>query len=321
MSVLDLGAVGVQILLPLSLIGWLVMAPVRSGLGFLVQALATGVGLLALLLAAVWIIPPWWTPYAYLVLWLAALLLHAPQRLRGNDWLPKGGRAWGLLISFAALAAYAGVVSAAAIEGRSPPPGVRVVKLAFPFESGRYLIANGGASEIVNAHFLTLNPRTDRQRAYRGQSYGVDIVQLGALGMRAPGWRPEEPAAYRIFGEPVLAPCAGTVLATLDGRRDMPVPETDSSPLEGNHVVLRCDDFIVLLAHLQRDGVRVEEGTRVTVGQPLGTVGNSGQSREPHLHIHAQSLPQDGPILSGEPYFLTFGDFFPVRNARLTASQ
>jgi murein DD-endopeptidase MepM/ murein hydrolase activator NlpD len=37
--------------------------------------------------------------------------------------------------------------------------------------------------------------------------------------------------------------------------------------------------------------VRVQAGERVRRGQPLGRVGNSGNSSEPHLHFHLQDSP------------------------------
>jgi murein DD-endopeptidase MepM/ murein hydrolase activator NlpD len=54
-------------------------------------------------------------------------------------------------------------------------------------------------------------------------------------------------------------------------------------------------------------------GDVVTVGQPLGKVGNSGNSTEPHLHIHAVKQGTGGHAV-GEAVPLTFGGAFPVRN-------
>lgn len=80
----------------------------------------------------------------------------------------------------------------------------------------------------------------------------------------------------------------------------MQVPATDTSRLEGNHVILKCADKAVLLAHLREGTVSVVAGQTVRTGTLFGTVGNSGQSTEPHRRIHAQRLPVSGPVLSGE---------------------
>ena len=63
MTMLDLSTIGLQILLPLSLIAWLAFHPIRGRLGFVVQVAATAAALAALLLGTVWMNPPWWTPY------------------------------------------------------------------------------------------------------------------------------------------------------------------------------------------------------------------------------------------------------------------
>lgn len=104
---------------------------------------------------------------------------------------------------------------------------------------------------------MTLNPAVERYRAYRGQSYGLDIIKINALGFRSRGLQPRDPAAYAIYGESVLAPCDGYVLASRSDRPDMPVPSMDLEVIEGNHVLLICDDFVVLLAQYsarQRQG-------------------------------------------------------------------
>ena len=54
MSLLDITAIGLQITLPLSLIAWLALAPMKSRLGFFLHALSTALVLIGLLLVAVW---------------------------------------------------------------------------------------------------------------------------------------------------------------------------------------------------------------------------------------------------------------------------
>ncbi len=220
-----------------------------------------------------------------------------------------------------ALGVWGATLTVDALNGREPPADATIVDLEYPLGPGTYLVASGGANASVNGHFVTLNPTTDRQRAYRGQSYAVDLIKIDRWGLRSSGWRPSDPAAYAIFGEPVLAPCDGEVLSAADGMPDMQVPLTDSSRLEGNHVILKCGDKAVLLAHLREGTVSVAVGQAVRAGAPLGEVGNSGQSTEPHLHIHAQRLPAGGFVLSGEPLHLKFEGSFPVRNDRLRIGQ
>lgn len=62
----------------------------------------------------------------------------------------------------------------------------------------------------------------------------------------------------------------------------------------GNHVVIEVDGGAGFLwvVHLRRGSVLVEPGDAVVVGQQLGEVGNSGNSVEPHVHVHLADSAQ-----------------------------
>lgn len=64
----------------------------------------------------------------------------------------------------------------------------------------------------------------------------------------------------------------------------------------------------VELAHLQKGSVRVETGDPVKMGQSIALVGNSGNTSEPHLHIHAVDPT------SGKAIPLTIDGLTPARN-------
>lgn len=103
------------------------------------------------------------------------------------------------------------------------------------------------------------------------------------------------------WSRPVFSPADGVVTAAHDGEPDrrrlvplLGLPATLARPLlfrkhlerlVGNHVVLETRVGHVLLAHLRHGSVRVREGDRVSGGQPIGLVGNSGNSVGPHLHF------------------------------------
>jgi murein DD-endopeptidase MepM/ murein hydrolase activator NlpD len=84
------------------------------------------------------------------------------------------------------------------------------------------------------------------------------------------------------------------VVTVRDNLPDLPVGTADRVRPEGNHVVLDIgSNRYVLLAHLERGSAAVTAGQRVSAGQPVARVGNSGNTAEPHLHLQVQ----DGPRL------------------------
>jgi hypothetical protein len=202
-----------------------------------------------------------------------------------------------------------------ASRSRDVPPAA--VNLAFPLGPGRYLVVNGGSGSSTNAHLETLDASEPRFRDWRGQSYGVDLVQVDGLGLRAKGLQPADPRAYRIYGTRVLAPCAGRIVLVVDGLPDMQVPEMDRKHMAGNHILLRCAEADVLLGHLHPGSVQVRVGDTVATGVGLGAVGNSGNTGEPHLHVHAQRPgPASAPI-GGDTLPVMFNGHFPVRGDRI----
>ena len=95
-----------------------------------------------------------------------------------------------------------------------------------------------------------------------------------------------------IFGLEVVAPASGTVVELRSDLPDHPAGDypVKFSRMKGNYIYLKLDQTgtFLLLAHFMEDSIVVEEGEHVSEGDPLGRVGNSGSSSEPHLHIHHQ---------------------------------
>jgi Peptidase family M23 len=305
-----------QTLVPAALLAWLSLFPMRSRWTYVVQMLSVGLVLVAFALVGLWMLPPLWVPYLFGGLFV---LIVASQRLGPFS---KPGKQLessinlGVLGAVALLAAYAGYLGIAGLKGRSPADQT-VVNITMPLAQGSYLIAQGGSNKTVNEHYTTLNETVPRYAAWRGQSKGLDIISIDRFGLRASGLLPENPAEYFTFDTPVLAPCDGPVVEALDGIRDMPVPQMDREHMLGNHVIIQCDGFFVVLAHFKKGSVLVSKGQMVKAGDKLGGMGNSGNSAEPHLHIHAQrDLPAGSPI-SGEPLALSLDGKFYVRNDRI----
>ena len=64
---------------------------------------------------------------------------------------------------------------------------------------------------------------------------------------------------------------------------------------------------------MKEGSVAVKRGESVAEGELLGRVGNSGNTSEPHLHVHAVKTGS-GSVLDGEGVPVLFDGRFPVRN-------
>ena len=125
------------------------------------------------------------------------------------------------------------------------------------------------------------------------QRFAIDWMRLDEQH-RAWVGDPHQLSSYLSYGQPLIAAAAGTVVTARDGFPDQPPPDNPTPPpfaeLPGNRVVLRVAPGMYLLyAHMKPGSVRVREGDRVRRGQRLGTLGNSGNSATPHLHLQVQT--------------------------------
>jgi len=109
-------------------------------------------------------------------------------------------------------------------------------------------------------------------RTYEGHK-GTDIA-------------PVDPAARL----PVIAAADGVVAGVRDGMDDKPARGPDRAGREcGNGVRLNHGGgWTTQYCHLQRGGVMVRKGARVSAGEVLGRTGSSGRSEIPHLHFQVE---------------------------------
>ena len=98
-------------------------------------------------------------------------------------------------------------------------------------------------------------------------------------------------AEYGCYGVPVVAPTTGQVVQAAGDQPDElsgTISKKVTAPM-GNHVVIETPDRgHLIVAHLKPGSVLVRPGHRVTEGEVIGACGNSGNTSEPHVHIHYQ---------------------------------
>lgn len=171
------------------------------------------------------------------------------------------------------------------------------VELSFPLKQGHYFVLQGGKGLPSNFFHYS----------YRGAVYAMDLVRLDARGNRASHIFSDRLEDYHIYNDTVYSPCEGRILRARDENPDNIPPSRKRGPSNTNQVLIQTDSFYVFLAHLKYKGVFVHEGDSVYRGEPLGLVGNSGFSLEPHLHIQVhKNTGGEKPWHTERPLYIRF---------------
>jgi hypothetical protein len=181
-----------------------------------------------------------------------------------------------------------------------PVDNDRALPLGPPLHGGNLIDLNGCCRGAHTRALLSVDGGL-----FVAQRYAIDFVRLDDNGEILAG-DPAKNGSYFTFGAEIIAAGPGRIVQTRDTVAEniptepLPPATIDSAP--GNFVVEALDDGrFALYAHIQTGQVRVHVGDRVSRGQVLGLVGNTGNSTGPHLHFHVTDGPS--PLGSnGLPY-------------------
>lgn len=203
------------------------------------------------------------------------------------------------------------------VENNDPPKFERnITKLQLPFK-GEWFTYWGGDTRAQNYHVTT-----------KVQQGAFDFLKLGPndRSYAKSGTRNED---YYAFGQPLYAVCDAEVYEVITGIDDnRPTQMNPSQPL-GNSVTLKTtNDEYIVYAHFEKGTISVKKGDTVTAGAYLGNCGNSGNSSEPHLHLHIQDGPNMMTAVGAKCYFeevLVNGelkeDYSPVKFDRISPTN
>jgi hypothetical protein len=175
------------------------------------------------------------------------------------------------------------------------------VHLKFPLKNGKYYISSGGSNKFVNNHY----------RDYpNSQQYALDINKLGKYGSVYNSIFSNQISNHYIFSDTIYCPCTGTIVESEHRIKDNLTSSMNvkAENGRGNYITIDCDGILVSLYHLKMNSTFNPVNSLVTAGEPLGLVGNSGFSQEPHLHIQVSKYNPDSvkigvPIKFGDRYF------------------
>ena len=299
-----------HILLPLFFIGGIAAGRLNSAFSLLASVVLATTFLTLIHAAGGWFWVGAFWPALFWLLLVFAVVLALLHRLPALPRWPPGRRHWlepgiSLLVSAFLASALPSILSA----GSFPDDAVA---LQFPLSYGEYRVIQGGSSEVLNHHYPV-----------PAQRYALDIVKTAAPGWRARGLRPSQLDAYYIWGQPVLAPCTGEVVAAERDLPDLPLSQADQENVAGNYVAVACQGVTVVMGHLQAGSVDTAVGESVIAGTPLARVGNSGNTSEPHLHIHAVRGRIDAygqAMFQGQGVPMTFSGRFLIRNESIVST-
>jgi hypothetical protein len=178
-------------------------------------------------------------------------------------------------------------------------------EIASPLRGKNWVAGNGPSNTSAHRRTFLVIDGTP----HIAQRYAIDWVQIGDDNKTYRG-DAKDNHSYHCFGVDALAVADGVVAEVKDGIPEnipngvsMAVPITLET-VAGNHVNLDLGGGVyAMYAHLQPGSLRVKLGERVTRGQVIGLIGNTGNSTEPHLHF--QLMDRNSPLGSeGLPYAL-----------------
>ncbi|MFM2388995.1 MAG: hypothetical protein RLZZ437_550 [Pseudomonadota bacterium] len=223
----------VQIALPLALIIWLALWPLR-GRARLIHVALTIASLCAIILLFPWLWPSAYAPVLLIILLILTVFLgrrRAPERHASSLWP-------GILAALATLTVTIG--AAGLLTARLRPAAT--LDLGLPFSTA-FTVTEGGAREVINRHRAVLDANSPSLSSWTGTAYGITLQPVDHWGKSL------------TEAQPVLAPCAG------------PVTLTGQDSRLGRFVTLTCAGNHIVLSGLT--SVTAQGG--VEAGAPLGT--------------------------------------------------
>jgi len=124
------------------------------------------------------------------------------------------------------------------------------------------------------------------------QRYAYDITKIQTLiGIRGKTIFGDSLEDYFSMDVRLISPCAGNVTYVSKEGEGLSDIEKQVERVAGKSIVINCNGDSLVMAHLNT--LEVEKGDAVTIGQIVGTLGNTGNSSDPHLHIHAVAGSSD----------------------------
>ena len=172
-----------------------------------------------------------------------------------------------------------------------PVPVRNSTSMRLPFRE-QWFVSAGGRTAADNHHLTRVGP----------DNFAVDfcIPVDDTHAFWGDGLANED---FPSFGKEILAVAPGRIVQVLDGLPDNPPGFANPVSTAGNMIVIKhAEHEFSSYAHLKHESIMVNVGDVVKAGQVIARCGNSGVSREPHLHFELDNT-ENATFATGFPPF------------------
>ncbi len=212
----------------------------------------------------------------------------------------------------------------------TPDYGQVPLVIPSPIRGTRWLVCNQSTNDY---HFYTLVFMGGKMG--NGERFAFDAMQMDVTNCKFCDGDPGVNSTYFCYGDTLYAIADGIIATCSDTMKEndgnLKNHHFFQAPLDyaGNHVILKMDNgYYAMYAHLVKHSLLVSAGDTVVEGQPIGLLGNSGNSDAPHLHFEIGDSPDffmanSIPIVFrkftkignyGDPTAITPVDYFNTMN-------
>lgn len=147
------------------------------------------------------------------------------------------------------------------------------ISLNFPVK-GAWIITSGPFEKLLDTH-----------NGFNG--YNIDLVKINKKGNRLKKGNGTLNDDYYSYDRNVYSVLSGTVDLVFDRVNDNKVGDLNyctTNLVQIEHII-NGKRYYSQYVHLKKDSVKINKGDKISSGQFIGKVGNSGLSYAPHLHF------------------------------------
>lgn len=179
------------------------------------------------------------------------------------------------------------VPAASTFTGAPVQVGAAARRIAAPLRGGGWLAVNG-CCDAITSHRGAVIAVNGKQNA--PERFAIDWVQLDK-GRKMYVGTGKKLTDFAFYGVPIYSVADGTVVNTYDETDEQiplePAKGLTPASIGGNMMVVDIGGgAYAFYAHFQRGSLKAKLGDKVTKGQVLGLLGNTGNTDAPHLHFH-----------------------------------